>query len=199
MFSGIVRAFGVVRACDVNDSGLRLALDMPLQGVAAGDSIAVNGACLTVCALTAAAQFDISPETLSKTLISTWQAGQRVNVEPALTLADKLDGHLVFGHVDGIAHVTARQTHGECVEFWLRLPRALGKLLAVKGSVALDGISLTINEVRDDGDDTEFRVMLVAHTLNHTTAQHWQAGQPVHIEADMLARYVARQLQGAAR
>lgn len=199
MFSGIIRALGSVRERIVGDAGLRLAIDMPLDGVGLGDSIAVNGICLTVCELDAAAHFDLSPETLARTLAGDWQVGEAVNLEPALTLADKLDGHLVFGHVDGTAELVDLRSQGECVELRFGLPAESGLLVAEKGSIALDGIGLTVNTVHDSGNICECSVMLVPHTLAATTAKNWQPGRRVHAEFDMLARYVARQLEGRAR
>ena len=199
MFSGIIRALGSVRERIPGDAGLRLAIDMPLEGVSPGDSIAVNGICLTVCELDAAAHFDLSPETLDRTLAGDWEVGQAVNLEPALTLADKLDGHLVFGHVDGVAELVDLREQGECAELRFVLPAGEGRLIAEKGSIALDGIGLTVNEVHDGADRCEFSVMLVPHTLTATTARDWRPGRRVHVEFDMLARYVARQLEGRGR
>lgn len=199
MFSGIIRALGTVSSRSLGDAGLRLAIDMPLDGVAIGESIAVNGICLTVCELDEALHFDLSPETLDRTLAGDWQVGQAVNLEPALTLADKLDGHLVFGHVDGVAELVDLRAQGECAEMRFGLPAESGRLVAEKGSIALDGIGLTVNAVHEGAERCEFSVMLVPHTLAATTARGWQPGRSVHVEFDMLARYVARQLEGRGR
>ncbi|MGI9310519.1 MAG: riboflavin synthase [bacterium] len=233
MFTGIVRAIGTVESIRDRGGGRALAVelgaliaamdadDAPLQ---VGDSIAVNGACLTVAALRDAgesesaphdagdvesalrdagdgaratcADFDISPETLAKCLIGEWTVGQRLNLEPALTLRTPLGGHLVPGHVDGVGEVIEIAPTDAFTRMRIAAPRALGVLLAAKGAVAVDGVSLTVNAASDEpaSGRTRFEVMLVPHTLRATALGALRVGARVHLEADPLARYAQRLL-----
>ena len=192
MFTGIVQAVGRVRAIEKRGADARLALDaagLGLEDVAIGDSIAVAGVCLTVVALDASGfAFDVSPETLSRTTLGTLAAGDPVNLEKSLRLADRLGGHLVAGHVDGVGKVIAVHDDGAAQRWVFSAPLALARYIAVKGSIAIDGTSLTVNEV--DGDT--FGVTLIPHTLAVTTFGARKAGDAVNLEVDLVARYVER-------
>jgi riboflavin synthase len=192
MFTGIIQAVGRVQTLTPRGGDIQLAIDaggLSLAQARLGDSIAVNGICLTVTALDGACfTADVSRETLALTTLGEWQLGQRVNLEAALRLGDALGGHLVAGHVDGVAEVL--EVHGDArsTRCRLRAPTALAPLLARKGSVTLDGVSLTINAVDRDGCETN----LVPHTLAVTTLGAWRAGTRVNIEVDLMARYAER-------
>lgn len=194
MFTGIVQAVGAVRAVTPTPSGRRLAIDLgPLASrpFNAGDSIAVNGACLTAVDFgpgTLAA--DVSAETLRVTTLGGLAVGSPVNLEPALTLAEPLGGHLVTGHVDGTGEVAERREEGGSAILRFRLPDELRRYVARKGSVCIDGVSLTVNDVTDG----LVLVTLVPHTLANTIMQHYRIGTRVNVEVDLVARYVERLL-----
>ena len=192
MFTGIVQAVGRVRTIEKRGADARLALDaagLGLEDVAIGDSIAVAGVCLTVVALDASGfAFDVSPETLSRTTLGTLAAGDPVNLEKSLRLADRLGGHLVAGHVDGVGKVVAVHDDGAAQRWIFSAPLALARYIAVKGSIAIDGTSLTVNEV----DGNTFGVTLIPHTLAVTTFGARKAGDAVNLEVDLVARYVER-------
>jgi riboflavin synthase len=192
VFTGIIQAVGQVQALSPRDGDLTLVIDageLPLGHARPGDSIAVDGVCLTVTAL-GERQFtaDVSRETLALTTLGTWQPGRPVNLEAALRLGDALGGHLVAGHVDGVAEVLEIQPDARSSRCRLRAPAELAALLARKGSVTLDGVSLTINSVAGDCCG----INLVPHTLAVTTLGEWRAGTRVNIEVDLMARYVER-------
>jgi riboflavin synthase len=190
MFTGIVAGIGTIRhVARAGDLRARIACDWDMDSVAIGASVACAGVCLTV-ADKGADWFgaDISAETLSKTTLGGWAEGTRVNLERSLRVGDELGGHIVSGHVDGVADVVAMAPEGGSVRVTLRAPADLAKYVAPKGSVALDGTSLTVNTVAG----AEFAVNLIPHTLAVTTWGAIAAGDRVNIEADMLARYVAR-------
>ncbi|MDD9821906.1 MAG: riboflavin synthase, partial [Gammaproteobacteria bacterium] len=169
--------------------------------------VAVNGACLTVAELRgdggdgggASAVFEVSPETLARCLIGAWSAGDALNLEPALTLQTPLGGHLLTGHIDATVALLSRAPAAGCARMQFAVPREFGRLIAAKGSVALDGVSLTVNAVVDHGRETRFEVMVVPHTLASTTLGALQPGARVHLEADILARYAQRLLDGGGR
>lgn len=194
MFTGIVRALGRVSTTAAGSAGRRLTIDLSqLAGheFKLGDSIAVNGACLTVVELgpgTFAA--DVSAETLRLTTLGDLAAGSPVNLEPALTLAEPLGGHLVTGHVDGVGEVARVQQEGGTAIVAFALPGPLLRYVAHKGSVCIDGVSLTVNQVAGN----QVLVTLVPHTLAHTIMQHYRPGTRVNIEVDLVARYVERLL-----
>ena len=202
MFTGIVRALGAVRSLRKNGGGCELrvdisALDAEARAAEVGDSIAVNGVCLSVSELRdGCARFDISPETLARCLVGEWREGARVNLEPALAAGAPLGGHLVCGHIDGAGTLLARRDSDGCAWMRFEAPRELGRLIADKGSLAVDGVSLTTNDVRDENGATCFEVMLVPHTLKHTTLGALQPCARAHLEADALARYAQRLLAG---
>jgi riboflavin synthase len=194
MFTGIVTHLGEVEAVRAIAGGCELVLasDLPLAEIALGASLAHDGICLTVTAIEENRHsVQASPETLACTTLGGWRPGRRVNLERSLRLGDELGGNLVFGHVDAVGSITAVAPEGEYHRLEVTIPPELSPLLAVKGSIALDGISLTVNQAGRD----RFAVMIIPHTWNHTALAHRQPGDTVNLEADMLARYVARQLQ----
>jgi len=192
MFTGIVMAVGRLRAAESTGGDARLVIDaggLPLGGVAVGDSIAVNGVCLTVTSLeTRAFAADASRETLSLTTLGELSAGASLNLETALRAGDPLGGHYVSGHVDGVASVTARADDARSVRIEFKLPPGLARYVARKGSICIDGISLTVNHTQGHG----FGVNLVPHTLSATNAGDWRVGTRVNCEVDMIARYLER-------
>ena len=204
MFTGIVAAVGnitsVAPLAGGLDAGVRLAIDagpLPLADVALGDSIAINGACMTVVDKTASTfTVDVSRESLNKTV--GLDAPGEVNLEKALTLAERLGGHLVSGHVDGLGTVHSFEPVGESRELIIDAPHELGKFLAYKGSVVVNGVSLTVNRVEDldagAGKVCRFSINLIPHTIDVTTLKHLRAGSKVNLEIDLIARYVERML-----
>ena len=207
MFTGIVAAVGKINSVSPlagsQDAGLRLDIDaggLPLADVVLGDSIAINGACMTVVAKTDTAfSVDVSRESLSKTV--GLDAPGEVNLEKALTLAERLGGHLVSGHVDGLGQVHSFEAVGESRELVIDAPHELAKFLAYKGSVVVNGVSLTVNRVEDllvDGAKLcRFSINLIPHTIEVTTLKHLHAGAKVNLEIDLIARYVERMLSAA--
>lgn len=196
MFTGIIQAVGTVARVDAHGGDARLeiaARELALADVAIGDSIAVNGVCLTVVARgNDSFAADVSTETLARTSLGRLRAGGRVNLEKALALGDRFGGHLVSGHVDGLATLRAREGTGRSTQFRLAAPAALAKYIAAKGSVCLDGVSLTVNTVAG----AEFDVNVVPHTLAVTTLGEWQVGSEVNLEVDLIARYLERLVLG---
>jgi riboflavin synthase len=204
MFTGIVAAVGNITSVSPLagglDAGVRLVVDagpLPLGDVALGDSIAINGACMTVVEKTDKAfTVDVSRESLSKTV--GLEATGEVNLEKALTLAERLGGHLVSGHVDGLGVVHSFEPVGESFELIVDAPHELAKFLAYKGSVVVNGVSLTVNRVEDlDADGKQvcrFSINLIPHTIEVTTLKHLKAGSQVNLEIDLIARYVERML-----
>ena len=207
MFTGIVAAVGNITSVSPLagglDAGVRLEIDaggLPLADVALGDSIAINGACMTVVEKTGNAfAVDVSRESLNKT--AGLDAVGEVNLEKALTLAERLGGHLVSGHVDGLGTVHRFQPVGESHELVIDAPQELAKFLAYKGSVVVNGVSLTVNRVEDlevDGARVcRFSINLIPHTIEVTTLKHLRAGSKVNLEIDLIARYVERMLSAA--
>jgi len=196
MFTGIVTDVGEIVAIEEHGSARRIAIacSYPLQSIAIGASIANGGICLTVTALSAGADgstvfsVDASSETIARTTLGSWTKGQRLNLERALRLGDELGGHIVSGHIDGVAEVLSREDRDGTARFAFRAPRSLAKFIAEKGSVALDGTSLTVNKV--DGDT--FTVMMIPHTLAVTTWGAARPGDTANLEVDTMARYAAR-------
>ncbi len=193
MFSGIVAACGQISAIDALEDGVRLTVDtagLDLTDVAIGDSIANNGVCLTVIGINGTlARFDVSRETLNCTT-GLDQVGNDVNLEKALRLADRLGGHLVTGHVDGVGEVLRFEPVGESHELIIRAPASLAAYIARKGSITINGVSLTVNRV----DGTDFSINLIPHTVEVTNLKHLAAGSHVNLEIDLIARYVERML-----
>jgi riboflavin synthase len=196
MFTGIVTDIGEVVAVHIRADNLRrlkIACGYDRAGVADGASIACNGVCLTVVAAGAEDErtwfsADAAAETLAVTTAALWRRGTRLNLERALKVGDELGGHLVAGHVDGIAALIARDDLEDMARLVFRAPAPLSRFIAAKGSVALDGVSLTVNEVAGN----EFSVLIIPHTLAVTTLGASSAGDPVNLEVDLMARYVAR-------
>jgi len=198
MFTGIVTHLGEIEAVREAAGGreLVLASELPLAEIGLGASIAHDGICLTVTAIEGRRHIvQASPETLARTTLSGWQVGRWVNLERSLRLGDELGGHLVFGHVDAVGQIVALEPEGDCYHLAVSVPPELAPLIAVKGSIALDGVSLTVNAVGLD----RFAVMIIPHTWQHTTLSDRRPGDTVNLEADMLARYVARQLETARK
>jgi riboflavin synthase len=196
MFTGIIQTTGKVHAFDKRDGDARLtvvASQLEVTDVALGDSIAVDGVCLTAVAFDAGGFVaDVSGETLACTTLGGLTHGARVNLELALTPTTRLSGHLVSGHVDGVGEVLRRWTDARSERFRIRVPVGLAKYIAEKGSVCVDGISLTVNRV----EDSEFELNIVPHTLQVTTLGECQAGRRVNLEVDVIARYLERLLLG---
>ncbi len=198
MFTGLVQ--GVATITEVQplaaDGGVRLSVDaaaVPGFAAAIGDSIALNGACMTATTVDGARfTVDVSRESLSKT--AGLAAPGEVNLETSLRLGDRIGGHLVSGHVDGVGTVLAMTQAGESWTLVIRAPRALARFLAVKGSVAVDGVSLTINQVADHADGCDFTLNIIPHTFAVTTLRRLRGGEPVNLEIDTVARYVERML-----
>lgn len=192
MFTGIVQAIGSIEGAEPRGGDLRLTIDATGIDAArrqSGDSVSVAGVCLTVAALTPRGFCaDVSRETLQHTTIGGWHAGTRVNLEPALRAGDALGGHMVSGHVDGRADLLGVSGDARSRRLRLRVPAGLERYVARKGSVTLDGVSLTVNEV----DGREFGVNLVPHTLEVTTLGTLAAGAQLNLEIDLMARYVER-------
>jgi riboflavin synthase len=195
MFTGIVTDVGRVAAVSESNAVRRIAIDSGYDAatIAIGASIACAGVCLTAVSVEdtgrgARFEVDAAPETLRLTNAAGWKTGTRLNLERSLRIGDELGGHLVSGHVDGLATIVERTDIGDAVRFLFEAPPALARFIAAKGSVALDGTSLTVNEV----DGTRFTCLLIPHTLAVTTWGERRAGDAVHLEVDQLARYVAR-------
>ncbi len=193
MFTGIVTDIGEILALEQKgDLRARIATAYPVAGIDLGASIACNGCCLTVVATGESPRgwfdVDISAESVAKTNIGDWTVGHRINLERALKVGDELGGHIVSGHVDGVAEIIAMKGEGDSTRFTFRAPDALAGFIAPKGSVALNGTSLTVNEV----SGAEFGVNIIPHTKEVTTWGQANVGDRVNIEIDTLARYVAR-------
>jgi riboflavin synthase len=196
MFTGIIEAIGSIRALTPKGGDVRVYVatgKLDLGDVKLGDSIAVNGVCLTAVALPGDGFWaDVSRETLARTAFIDLKAGSPVNLEKALTPSSRLGGHLVSGHVDGVGEVIARADNARAVQFTLRAPRELAKYIAHKGSITVDGTSLTVNAV----NGTEFELTIVPHTLAETIMVDYRPGRQVNLEVDLLARYLERLLLG---
>jgi len=201
MFTGIIEAVGEIVVCEAIVSGakggdVRLRVktnDLDLTGVQLGDSIATNGVCLTVVELPGDGYVaDVSSESLALTTIGDWSEGTPVNLELALTPDSRLGGHMVSGHVDDVGEVISRSPDARSERFRLRAPKALAKYIAHKGSITVDGTSLTVNKV----EGAEFELNIVPHTLEKTVMGTYQPGTRVNLEVDVIARYLERLLQG---
>jgi riboflavin synthase len=194
MFTGIIREVGsLLTRRDAGDTYLRIGCQRAPDTIETGASIACNGICLTVIAAGSEGGqnwFEVvaSAETKAKTTRGTWQPGQRINLEPALRLGDELGGHIVSGHVDGVGTITAIRPEGDSHRLTIKVPAVLAKFIASKGSIAVDGISLTVNEVASDS----FGVNIIPHTWSVTSLAGAGPGTQVNLEIDLLARYVAR-------
>ena len=197
MFTGIITAIGEITSRQGGNFEVRAGY--PASSIALGASIAHDGCCLTVTSVTddgcgCRYTLDVSNETLSKTTLGDWQPGRAVNLERALKAGDELGGHIVSGHVDGTATIVSVSPDGDSRRFVIEAPAELARLIAPKGSIALDGTSLTVNEV----DGRRFGINLIPHTLTHTTWGRKSTGDRVNLEVDMFARYVARLMAQAS-
>jgi riboflavin synthase len=196
MFTGIIQALGKVAALQPSNGDLRLRIHtgtLPLAGVAMGDSIATSGVCLTVVGLPGDGFWaDVSRETIAFTTIAQWQQGAPVNLEKALLPTSHLGGHIVSGHVDGIGEILERHDDARSIRLTVRAPAELAKYIAHKGSICVDGVSLTVNAVRG----ADFELNIIPHTAQVTTIGHYRAGSRVNLEVDVIARYLERLLQG---
>jgi len=196
MFTGIILAVGQIRKLEPKGGDLRLTIatgKLPMGGTQLGDSIAVSGVCLTAVALGADwFSADVSRETLSRTTLGEAGVGAVVNLEPALTPTTRLGGHIVSGHVDGVGTVLERYPDGRSERFVIEAPAELAKYIAEKGSIGVDGISLTVNQV----DGARFGLNIVPHTLAETTLGETRPGKRVNLEVDLIARYLERLLLG---
>ncbi len=193
MFTGLVQSLAEVKSLLPVGPGVRVTVSEPdiARRSAIGDSIAINGCCLTVVAIEGATlAFEAGEETLSRTTLGTVKQGDRVNLETSLKMGDELGGHLVAGHIDSVGTVDERFDDAEWSKFWFCVPEDLTRQMASKGSVAVDGVSLTLVDVEQD----RFSVALIPHTLKVTTLGYRQVGDRVNIETDLLAKYVERQL-----
>jgi riboflavin synthase len=196
MFTGIVTDVGTVRSAEQRgDLRLVIACAYDMETVDIGASIACSGACLTVVdkgddwfAV------DVSGETVSKTAGDHWREGARLNLERSLRLGDEIGGHIVTGHVDAVGEVVDVSAEGDSSRVSIRVPRALGPMIAAKGSVALDGVSMTVNDVRDTKDGTLFSVNVIPHTAQQTTLGDLAPERQLNVEVDVLARYIDRML-----
>ncbi len=196
MFTGIIEAVGTIKAININGQGARLVIatnTLDMGDVKLGDSIATNGICLTVVAFDKASfSADVSNETLKRTGFAHYQVGAKVNLEKAMLASTRFGGHMVSGHVDGISQILEINNNGNSFEYWLSMPSDLAKYIAEKGSVTIDGTSLTVNALESD----RFRLTIVPHTVKETIFANYQTGTKVNIEVDLIARYLERLLVG---
>ncbi|SEJ92091.1 riboflavin synthase [Pseudomonas sp. NFR16] len=196
MFTGIIESIGSIRAITPKDGDVRVYVEtgkLDLSDVKLGDSIAVNGVCLTAVELPGDGFWaDVSRETLDVTAFVDLKTGSRVNLEKALTPTTRLGGHLVSGHVDGVGEVLSREENARAIQFRMRAPRELAKYISHKGSITVDGTSLTVNAV----NGAEFELTIVPHTLAETIMGDYRPGRKINLEVDLLARYLERLLLG---
>lgn len=196
MFTGIIESIGKIESIEDKGGDARFWINtgkLDMSDVQLGDSIAMNGVCLTAIELRPDAYCaDVSGETLSKTSLKILEAGSAVNLEKALTPTTRLGGHLVSGHVDGLGRVIDRSEDARSVRFTLEAPKELAKYIAMKGSITVDGVSLTVNKV----DGCQFELNIVPHTLQETIMDEYQAGREVNLEVDLIARYLERLVLG---
>ncbi|BAK68366.1 riboflavin synthase alpha chain [Sphingobium sp. SYK-6] len=200
MFTGIITDIGTIRSAEQRgDLRLVIGCDYDMSGVAIGASIACSGVCLTVVDKGPDwFAVDLSGETVSRTAPGAWAEGHRLNLERALKVGDELGGHIVTGHVDGIGEVTAITPEGDSHRVTIAVPAELAPYIAAKGSIAVDGVSLTVNDVQDGPDGTTFGLNLIPHTFAVTTLGRLAPGRMVNLEIDVLARYLSRMKDHAA-
>lgn len=196
MFTGIVEAVGQLTAITPKGEDVTITVNvgkLDMTDVKLGDSIATNGVCLTVVAFNDTSySADLSLETLNKSGFANYKAGDKVNLEKAMLPTTRFGGHIVSGHVDGVGEIVERNIVGRAIEFWVELPEELNKYVAEKGSITVDGISLTVNDLRKNA----FKLTIVPHTTQETTIDSFHVGHKVNLEVDVLARYLERLLQG---
>ena len=194
MVTGIIAAIGKIEVVQAKGGDLQLQVStqqLDLADVKLGDSVAINGVCLTVVDISGATlSFDVSRESLDRTSLGTVQIGSEVNLEKALAVGDRLGGHFVSGHVDGLGTVISRQESARSVQFRFEVPLGLERYIAEKGSICIDGTSLTVNNVADNW----FEVNIIPHTMQKTIMSHYQVGTKVNLEVDLIARYLERLL-----
>jgi riboflavin synthase len=198
MFTGIIEAVGTIKAININAQGARIDIatnNLDMSDVKLGDSIATNGICLTVVAFessTGQGSFsaDVSNETLNRTGFAHYKVGKRVNLEKAMLASTRFGGHMVSGHVDGVSEILSIINNGNSWEYWLSMPNELAHYIAEKGSVTVDGTSLTINSLAEG----KFRLTIVPHTVKETVFSDYQVGSKVNLEVDLIARYLERLL-----
>lgn len=194
MFTGIIEAIGTIKAININGQGARLIIatnNLDMTDVKLGDSIATNGICLTVVAFDQHSySADVSNETLQHTGFKDYQVGMQVNLEKAMLASTRFGGHMVSGHVDGVSEVLSISNNGNSIEYWLSMPKDLAHYIAHKGSVTIDGTSLTVNALAED----KFRLTIVPHTVKETIFAHYQVGTQINLEVDLIARYLERLL-----
>ncbi|MBY8236279.1 riboflavin synthase [Vibrio fluvialis] len=196
MFTGIVEAVGTLTAITPKGEDITISVDagkLDMGDVKLGDSIATNGVCLTVVEFNSHSySADLSLETLKKSGFADYKVGDKVNLEKAMLPTTRFGGHIVSGHVDGVGEIVERNPVGRAIELWVAMPAELSKYVAEKGSITVDGISLTVNDLRKNA----FKLTIVPHTTQETTIDHFQVGRKVNLEVDVLARYLARLLNG---
>ena len=201
MFTGIVTDVGTVRKVEQRGD-LRLQIETGYDTVTIdlGASIACSGVCLTVVDKGEDwFAVDVSGETVSRTAADHWREGAKLNLERSLRLGDELGGHIVTGHVDAVGEVTAVQSEGDSTRIEVRVPRQIGPMVAPKGSICLDGVSLTVNTVADADDSTRFTVNIIPHTAQQTTLREIAVGRQLNVEGDVLARYIDRMMTSRAQ
>jgi len=194
MFTGIIAAVGKIQAVDTKGGDVRLEVatqQLDLSDVILGDSIAINGVCLTVVAMQGdRVHFDVSTETLDRSSLGAIQVGSEVNLEKALAVGDRLGGHIVSGHVDGMGECVLKQASARSVRFRFSVPADLARYIAEKGSICIDGVSLTVNSVAEN----IFEVNIIPHTMQETIIKDYHVGSRVNLEVDLIARYLERLL-----
>lgn len=192
MFTGIIEAVGAIKSISINSQGARVTItvnNLSMVDVNLGDSIATNGICLTVVEFDQQSfSADVSKETLKRTGFAYYQVGQKVNLEKAMLATSRFGGHIVSGHVDSVAEISRIEKQGNSIDYWFSMPREIAPYLAEKGSVTVDGTSLTVNSVIDNA----FRLTIVPHTTEQTIISRYQVGTKVNIEVDLVARYLER-------
>jgi len=194
MFTGIIEAVGNIKAINITGQGARLVIatnSLDMSDVKLGDSIATNGICLTVVAFDSSSfSADVSNETLTRTGFANYQSGQTVNLEKAMLPTTRFGGHMVSGHVDAVVAISAIENNGNSIEYWLEMPSDLAPYIAEKGSITIDGTSLTVNSLTEN----KFRLTIVPHTTAQTIIADYQVGTKVNLEVDLIARYIERLL-----
>ncbi|HIQ15803.1 MAG TPA: riboflavin synthase [Leucothrix sp.] len=202
MFTGIIQSIGTIADLQPKGGDIVLIVNtakLDMDDVKLGDSIAVNGVCLTAIDMTDSSfTADVSRETLSLTSLGALSKGSEVNLEKALTLQTRLGGHMVSGHVDGLGEVKSRHNDGRSERFIITAPADISHYIASKGSITIDGVSLTVNKVNAIGNGADFEINIVPHTIQETIINHYQAGTKVNLEVDVVARYLERLIQGGA-
>lgn len=196
MFTGIIEAVGTIKSININAQGARLVIgtnNLDMSDVKLGDSIATNGICLTVVDFDQNTySADVSNETLNRTGFAHYKVGSQVNLEKAMLASTRFGGHMVSGHVDGVSEILSITNNGNSIEYWLSMPHELAHYIAEKGSVTIDGTSLTVNAI--SASDSKFRLTIVPHTVKETIFADYKIGTKVNLEVDLIARYLERLL-----